>query len=71
MISLLAFVAATYSAYVVESATTFFSFEIQLTVVTPIVKTYPVVLFLLSLSPAISESTYPCRKVYEPPKHNP
>jgi hypothetical protein len=22
------------------------------------------------VSPAISESTYPCRTVYEPPKHN-
>ena len=58
------------SASVIESATTFCSFEIQLTVFPPIVKTYPMVLLLLSLSIAIYESTYPYRKVSEPPKHN-
>ena len=54
IISLLASVAATYYASVVESETTFCSFEIQLTVVPPIVRRYHVVLLLLSLSPAIS-----------------
>jgi hypothetical protein len=68
--SLLASVAATYYAYVVESETTFCSFKIQLTVVPPTLKTYPMVLFLLSLSLSISESTYPCRTVSEPSKHN-
>jgi hypothetical protein len=70
IISLLAFVAATYFSFVVESETTFCSFEIQHIVVPLIVKTYLVVIFLLSLSPAICESTYPCRTVYEPSKHN-
>jgi hypothetical protein len=70
IISLLAYVAATYSASIVESAKTFYSFEIQLIVVPPIEKTYHVVLLLLSLSPAIYESTYPYRKVSEPPKHH-
>jgi hypothetical protein len=70
IISLLVFVAATYFAYVVESATTFYSFERQLTVVPPIVKKYPMVLLLLSLSPTISKSTYPYRTLFEPPKHN-
>jgi hypothetical protein len=60
IMSLLASVATTYSASIVESETTFCSFKIQLTAVPPIVKTYPVVLLLLSLSLAISESTYPC-----------
>ena len=35
-----------------------------------LVNTYPVVLLLLSLSPAISASTYPCRAMFEPPNHN-
>jgi hypothetical protein len=70
IISLLYFVAETYANYVVESATTFCSFKIQLTIVPTIVKTYPMVLLLLSLSYVIFESTYPCRKVSEPPKHN-
>jgi hypothetical protein len=70
IISLLASVVATYSASIVESATTFFNFKIQLIVVPPIVKTYPLVLLLLSLSPAIYDSTYPCRTMYAPPKHN-
>ena len=70
IISLLAFVAATYSALAVERATTYCNIEIQLIVVPPTVKTYPVVLLLLSISPAISESTYPCRTRFEPPKHN-
>ena len=69
-ISLLTYVVATYFASIVESATTFCSFEIQLTVVPPTVNTYHVVLLLLSLSPSISASTYPCRIVSEPPKHN-
>ena len=68
--SLLASVAATYSASVVESATTLWIFETQLTVAPPIVNTYYVVLLLLSLSPAISASTYPYRAMFEPPKHN-
>jgi hypothetical protein len=70
IISLLASVAATYYVSIIESATTFCSFEIQLTVVPPTVKTYYVVLLLLSLSPAIFESTYSCKTVFEPPKHN-
>ena len=70
IVSLLDYVATTYSASIVESATTFCSFEIQLTFITPIIKTYPVVLLLLSLSPAISTSTYTCRTVSEPTKHN-
>jgi hypothetical protein len=70
IISLLASVAATYSAFVVESSRTFCSFEIQLTDVPPRIKTYLVVLLLLSLSPSIYESTYPCRTMFEPPKHN-
>ena len=65
IISLLSFVAATYSASIVESATTFCSFEIKLTLVQSTIKTYPVVLILLSLSPAISTSTYPCRTMFE------
>jgi hypothetical protein len=52
IISLLASVAATYSASVVESATTLWIFETQLTAVPPTVNTYPVVLLLLSLSPS-------------------
>ena len=46
IISLLASIAATYYASIVESATTFCSFKIQLTVVPPIVKAYHVVLLL-------------------------
>jgi hypothetical protein len=68
--SLLASVATTYSSSIVESETTFCGFEIQLIVVPPIVKTYPVVLLLLCLSPTIFESTYPYRKLSEPPKHH-
>jgi len=60
----------TYSAFVVESETTFCSFKIQLTVVPLTVKAYRVVILLLSLSLSISESTYPCRTMSEPPKHN-
>ena len=70
IISSLAFVAATYSASIVESETTYCSFEIQLTVVPPTVNTYHVVLLPLSLSPAIFASTYPCRIMSEPPKHH-
>jgi hypothetical protein len=70
MIYLLASVATTYSASIVEIETTFCSFKIQLTVVPPSVKKYLVVLLLLSLSLAISESTYPCRIMSEPSKHN-
>ena len=54
IISLLAFVEITYSSSIVQSATTFCSFEIQLIVVPPTVKTYPVVLLLMFLSPTIS-----------------
>ena len=68
--SLLASIATTYSTFVDESETTFCSFKIQLIVVPPIVKAYPMVLLLLSLSPIISESTYPCRTMFEPSKHN-
>ena len=70
IISLLASVAATYSDLVVERATTFCSFEIQLTAVPRTVKTYPVVLLMLSTLPAISASTYPCKTMSQPPKHN-
>src|SRR5271156_4992429 len=70
IISLLASVRATYSASADESATTLYNLEIQLTAVPPTVKTYPVVVLLLSLSHAIFESTYPCRVVFDPPKHN-
>ena len=70
IIYLLASVAATYYASFVQSATTFCSFEIQLNDVPPNVNTYLVVLLLLSLSPAISASTYPCRTMSEPPNHN-
>ena len=70
VISLLAYVAATYSASIVESATTFCSFEIQLTIVPAIVKNYLVALLLLPLSLSISTSTYPCRIVFGPLKHN-
>ena len=69
IISLLVSVAATYSASIDESETTFCSFEIQLTIVPPTVKKYPTMLLLLSLSPTIYESTYPCRLMFEPPKH--
>jgi hypothetical protein len=69
-ISLLSSVAATYSTYVVESATTFCIFEIQLIVVPSTIKTCPVVLLMVSLSLVIYESTYPYRTVFEPPKHN-
>ena len=69
IISLLASLAATYSTSINESAKTFYSFEIQLSVVPPIVKTYIMVLLLLSLSPVIFESTYPCRTMFEPLKH--
>ena len=44
IISLLAFVAATYSTSVVEIATTLWIFETQLTAIPPTVNTYPVVL---------------------------
>ncbi len=70
IISLLAYVRETHSASIVESAATLYSFEIQLTYVPPTVKTYHVVFLLLSLSHSISESTYPCRVVFEPPKHH-
>ena len=70
IISLLASIAATYSASVVESATTLWIFETQLTVVPPTVNTYHVVLLLLSLSPTIFASTYPYREMFEPSKHN-
>ena len=70
IISLLASVATTYSTFVVESATMFYNFETQLKVVTPIVNTYPLLLLLLSLSPAIFSSTYHCRAIFEPRNHN-
>ena len=63
LISLLASVTTTYSTSIDESVTTFYSFEIQLIVFPPIVKTYLVVLPLLCLSPSISESMYPYRTV--------
>jgi hypothetical protein len=70
MISLLASVATTYFAFVVESETTFYNFKIQLTDVPPTIKTYPMVLLLISIPPSISKSTYPYRIMFEPPKHN-
>ena len=70
IMSLLASVVATYYTSIVESETTGYSFEIQLNVDPPTVKTYHVVLLLLSLSPSIYTPTYPCRIVFEPPNHN-
>ena len=70
IISLLASIVETYYAFVNESATNFYSFKIQLSVIPPTVKKYPMVLLLLSLSPTISESTYPYRTMFEPPKHS-
>lgn len=70
IISLLAFVEATYSTFFDESETTFCSFKIKPIDVPPIVKTYLMMLLLLSLSPTISESTCPYRIVFDPPKHN-
>ena len=63
-------VAARYYASIIESETTFCGFEIQLIVVPPILKTYHMVLLMLSLSPSIFESTYPYKTMFEPPKHN-
>ena len=70
IIDLLAFVATTHFVFVVESETTFHSFKIQLIVVPPTIKTHPMVLLLVSLSLVESTSTYPCRTMSEPPKHN-
>ena len=57
IISFPASVAATYSASVVDKVTIFCRFEAHDIVVPPRVKTNPVVLFLLSISPAKSAST--------------
>ena len=46
-----------------------YSFEIQLTDIPTTMKTYLMVLVLLSLSPAITVSRYPCRTMSEPTKH--
>ena len=70
IISLLASVVATYFAYIDESETNLCSFKTQITVVPLTIKTYPMVIILLSLSPAISKSTYPYKIVFEPPKWN-
>jgi len=70
IISLLASVVAIDYVSIIESATTLWTFETQLTAIPPTVNTYHVVLLVLSLLPAISASTYPCREMFEPPKHN-
>ena len=70
ILSLLVYLAATYSTLVVESALTFYNLEIQLTTVPPIVKTYPVVLLLVSTSPTRSKSTKPLRAELDLVKHN-
>lgn len=56
-ISLLASVAAIYSASILESATIYCNYDTQLIAVEPNVKTYFVVLLRLSKSPDKSEST--------------
>lgn len=52
---------ATYFDSVVKSSTIFCSLETQLTIVLLSVYIYPVILFLLSKSPVMSASTYPCK----------
>jgi len=48
----------------------FCNFETQLAVVPPTINTYPMELLLLSLTLAISTSTYPFIAMFQPPKHN-
>ena len=67
---MLAFTTATYLASVVESALTFYNLEIQLTAVPPTVKTYPIVLLLVSTSLARENSMKPLKAEIDRVKHN-
>ena len=63
---MLAYVAAMYSAPVLDKATTFCSLDCYDTILPAKVDKYPDVDFLLSLSPTKSESGYPFRIGFAP-----